>query len=91
MLDRIAQVNRSPYAVAHLSRLLRATGADGEALLGWLNLSATLSGPEFDGNEFLRQLGSAIRERLDDRDMGVARLVKSEKEDEDDKALPSSE
>lgn len=33
MATRIAQANRSPYAVAHLVRLLRATGADGEALL----------------------------------------------------------
>jgi len=33
MATRIAQVNRSPYGAAHLSRLLRATGPDGEALL----------------------------------------------------------
>jgi AhpD family alkylhydroperoxidase len=33
MATRIAQVNRSSYAVAYLTRLLRATGADGEALL----------------------------------------------------------
>lgn len=31
MALRIAQVNRSPYAVAHLERLLHATGADGDA------------------------------------------------------------
>lgn len=28
--------------------------AEGEALLGWVNLSAKLRGAEFDGNEFLR-------------------------------------
>jgi AhpD family alkylhydroperoxidase len=36
MATRIAQVNRSPYAAVHLARLLRSTGADGEALLGKL-------------------------------------------------------
>ncbi len=33
MAVRIAQVNRSAYGVAYLSRLLRATGSDGDALL----------------------------------------------------------
>jgi AhpD family alkylhydroperoxidase len=33
MALRIAQVNRSAYGVAYLSRLLRASGADGETLL----------------------------------------------------------
>lgn len=33
MATRIAQVNRSAYGTAHLTRLLRATGADGDALL----------------------------------------------------------
>ena len=36
MAVRIAQVNRSPYGVTHLSRLLRATGAEGEAFLAKL-------------------------------------------------------
>jgi AhpD family alkylhydroperoxidase len=36
MATRIAQVTRSPYAAAHLTRLLRATGADGEAFLARL-------------------------------------------------------
>ena len=48
--------------------------ADGEALLGWLNLSATLSGPEFDGNAFLTRLGTAIRQRLDDLEITIAHL-----------------
>ena len=33
MAVRIAQINRSAYGVAYLSRLLRATGSDGDALL----------------------------------------------------------
>jgi AhpD family alkylhydroperoxidase len=36
MATRIAQVNRSAYGAAHLTRLLRATGADGDALLAKL-------------------------------------------------------
>ena len=36
MATRIAQVNRSAYGAAHLARLLRATGPDGEALLARL-------------------------------------------------------
>ena len=36
MATRIAQVNRSAYGAAHLSRLLRNTGVDGEALLARL-------------------------------------------------------
>lgn len=48
--------------------------ADGEALLGWLNLSAQVSGPEFDGNAYLLQLGHAIRQRLDELDISIAHL-----------------
>ena len=36
MATRIAQVNRSAYGATHLSRLLRGTGPDGEALLARL-------------------------------------------------------
>jgi G3E family GTPase len=48
--------------------------ADGESLLGWLNLSAILSGREFDGNEFLTRLGNALRERLEKDQIEVAHL-----------------
>lgn len=48
--------------------------ADGESLLGWLNLSCSVSGPEFDGNDFLLKLGTAIRKRLDDLDISIAHL-----------------
>jgi hypothetical protein len=34
MALRIAQVNRSPYAASHVSRLLHATGTDGDTLMG---------------------------------------------------------
>lgn len=41
------------------------TYADGEALLGWCNVTATLeSATEFDGNDFLRSLALAIQEQL---------------------------
>lgn len=48
--------------------------AEGESLLGWLNLSATVRGIEFDGNEFLVRLGTAIRQRLDDAEISIAHL-----------------
>ena len=38
--------------------------AEGEALLGWLNLSADLSGVEFDGNRFLIDLATDVITRL---------------------------
>lgn len=54
--------------------------AEGEALLGWLNISATVSGlaskadPEFDGNRLLETLGASLRAQLDVRDLEVAHL-----------------
>jgi AhpD family alkylhydroperoxidase len=42
MALRIAQVNRSPYSVAHVSRLLHATGAEGDGFI------ATLRGNRID-------------------------------------------
>ena len=38
--------------------------AEGEALLGWVNVSVQLAGPEFDGNALLRSLGNSICQRL---------------------------
>ncbi len=48
--------------------------AEGEALLGWLNVSAEVAGPEFDGNEFLGQLGGQLRQRLEKSGMEIAHL-----------------
>ena len=48
--------------------------AEGEALLGWLNLSAAMTGSEFNGNDFLRKLGSDLRDRLTEREIEVAHL-----------------
>lgn len=48
--------------------------AEGEALLGWLNLSASLSGEEFDGNTFIKDLAAAIRERLEQQQIEIAHL-----------------
>ncbi len=47
---------------------------EGESLLGWLNLSATLSGPEFDGNAFLTRLATDLRNRLESAGVEVAHL-----------------
>lgn len=37
--------------------------ADGEALLGWLNITMRVNGEEFDGNEFLMSLLSDLQSR----------------------------
>ncbi len=50
------------------------TYAEGESLLGWLNLSATLEGEEFNGNALLQQLGANIRETLECRGIQIAHL-----------------
>lgn len=46
--------------------------ADGEALLGWLNVAASVSGPEFDGNRFLVELAHRIRVELDSQSIEIA-------------------
>ncbi|TWT75674.1 putative metal chaperone YciC [Posidoniimonas polymericola] len=50
------------------------TYAEGEALLGWLNLSATLRGDSFDGNQLLSSLIAAIGARLAADGIEVAHL-----------------
>ncbi|MFN7625914.1 MAG: GTP-binding protein [Pirellula sp.] len=40
--------------------------ADGEALLGWLNMTVLVGGTEFDGNEFLINLLSDLQKRASD-------------------------
>jgi G3E family GTPase len=37
--------------------------ADGEALLGWLNITMKVAGEEFDGNEFLMHLLQEVQQR----------------------------
>lgn len=53
--------------------------ADGEALLGWLNLTAQLTaadndGAEFDGNRLLLDLAAAVQSRLREESAEVAHL-----------------
>ncbi len=48
--------------------------AEGEALLGWLNGAATLSGPPFDGNELLLALAGGIAKHLAAADVEIAHL-----------------
>ncbi len=52
---------------------------DGEALLGWLNATVEMkcngkASDEFDGNELLKSLALAIREKLEEADAEVAHL-----------------
>lgn len=50
--------------------------AEGEALLGWVNLSGALSTREedFDGNGFLREVLESISQRLEEMEIEVAHL-----------------
>ena len=49
--------------------------AEGEALLGWLNLTASLtSDQEFNANELLVQLSDRLLAGLDARDLEIAHL-----------------
>lgn len=50
------------------------TYAEGEALLGWMNLSATLSGQDFDGNAFLQSLATDLHNRLRAQGAEIAHL-----------------
>jgi G3E family GTPase len=49
------------------------TYAEGEALLGWLNATGTVSSTEpYDGNAFLERLAQAVQSRLANRDIEIA-------------------
>jgi G3E family GTPase len=48
--------------------------ADGEALLGWLNCTARLSGRTFDGNEWVARLAETVQRQLRQRDIEIAHL-----------------
>jgi Ni2+-binding GTPase involved in maturation of urease and hydrogenase len=48
--------------------------AAGEALLGWLNCTARVSGPTFDGNEWVLGFMARIQDRLRERDIEIAHL-----------------
>jgi G3E family GTPase len=48
--------------------------ADGEALLGWLNCTARLSGHAFDGNDWLMRLVEVFQGRLRALDIEIAHL-----------------
>lgn len=54
------------------------TYADGEALLGWVNISAALAGDAFDGNRFLAELVRGIQQSLqggrEQEAIGIAHL-----------------
>ena len=48
--------------------------ADGEALLGWLNCTARLSGRTFDGNNWVTRLVETLQRQLRQRDIEIAHL-----------------
>ncbi|MCA9027889.1 MAG: cobalamin biosynthesis protein P47K [Planctomycetaceae bacterium] len=48
--------------------------ADGEALLGWLNLQATADGDDFDGNRWLLDLAGHLQTRLSAEGAEIAHL-----------------
>jgi G3E family GTPase len=48
--------------------------ADGEALLGWLNCTARLSGRAFDGNEWVTRLVETLQRQLRQLDIEIAHL-----------------
>ena len=59
-LDATEQIARATMPVNY------ALYGEGEALLGWLNATVSLSGAsaEFDGNEVIRSLAAALQQRL---------------------------
>jgi len=50
------------------------TYADGEALLGWINLTALVEGDEFDGNEYLVSMFNEIQQVLQHSGIEIAHL-----------------
>lgn len=63
------QSARSPMAVDY------DVYADGEALLGWLNATITLTAKEdFDANAYLQALAKSIQERLESQGAEIAHL-----------------
>ena len=56
--------------------------AEGEALLGWLNFTATVAGGPFDGNRFLMALATDIQARLRLLEIEIAHLKTSLSPDE---------
>lgn len=57
--------------------------AAGEALLGWVNCTARVSGRTFDGNIWLTNLVSTIQRRLRARDIEIAHLKSTLSPDDD--------
>jgi G3E family GTPase len=61
LLDTLLAAESAPARVMDVDY---ARYGEGEAMLGWLNGSAALSGDEFDGNAFLPALARGIRANL---------------------------
>lgn len=70
-MERIEQEQPAPGSVMDVDYQLYA---EGEALLGWVNLSGRLTAEEFDGNRFLQTALETVVQRLQELDIEVAHL-----------------
>lgn len=57
--------------------------AEGEALLGWLNATMELSGPEFDGNAFLQSLAVRLQASMESGEIAHLKMTLSPNEGND--------
>jgi Ni2+-binding GTPase involved in maturation of urease and hydrogenase len=48
--------------------------AEGEALMGWLNIATEIAGSEFDGNQFLLNFAGRIQASLSEKEIEIAHL-----------------
>lgn len=76
-LDAIQNYGSTPNALRRLGQMDVDYDlyADGEALLGWLNMTVQLGGNEFDGNEFLINLLSDLQKRVSDSSADGMRIA----------------
>ncbi len=72
--DWLQAINHSTTAF-HGMEVDYDTYADGEALLGWVNLTCQLQGSSFDGNVFLLLLLEKIQQRLTLAESGGVRVA----------------
>jgi Ni2+-binding GTPase involved in maturation of urease and hydrogenase len=71
LLDLLMSGESAPLSVMEVDY---AAYGVGEAMLGWLNGAAGLTGDEFDGNALLLDLAGTIRDRLAAHDADIAHL-----------------
>lgn len=74
LADLLALLLAGESAPESIMEVDYARYGEGEAMLGWLNGAADLSGDEFDGNALLLHLAQAIQDRLAQGGADVAHL-----------------